>query len=163
MPRMLWVLCVAPFCVAAEFDSIKLASDAGLRTIFADLVRRGGNGLKETEVAAFIVLDGEGRYRCIVWPYTGATRRQTYRGSLPPFTVAIAHTHHLSSVRPSGVDRRTSAALGIPVIVLTPANIWVATPGGSIAAIVHRRPWMDGVEPPGARPARPPIQALSGQ
>ncbi|HEU5161962.1 MAG TPA: Mov34/MPN/PAD-1 family protein [Thermoanaerobaculia bacterium] len=162
---LLSLLCAVPLSLVAQSHSaLALANDGRVRAIFAELLRRGWYGLREAESAAFIVLDRTGCYSPVVWAHTGEKGRQTWRGSAPPFAVAIAHTHPKGSKRPSAVDVRTAGSVGLPVFVLTPTNIWVATPEGRAAPVVEEEEWARTVSSRGpCVPAKPPRLALSAE
>ena len=164
-PVLMSLLCAIPLSLLPQSHSaLALANDDRVRAIFADLLRRGWNGMREAESAAFIVIDDAGCYHPVFWAYTGARSRQTWRGARPPYTVAIAHTHPKTSRRPSAVDAQTAEEQRIPVFVLTPGNIFVATPQGATLALVERRDWArEVVATAGCSPPRPPRQALSAE
>ena len=46
---------------------------------------------------------------------------------------------------PSPSGRHTARAIGVPVFVLTPRDIWVATPEGAITPLVVNRTWATGL------------------
>lgn len=146
----------------AADPSIHLAKDPAVLSIFADVLRLGGAGYRETERAAFLVIDETGHYRCLDWPFRNGHQRQVFGGDIPPFTVAIVHTHPKSSRRPSPADARTATALGVPVFVLTPRDVWVATPEGESVPVVTNEPWPPPSSPGACGAARPltPQQAL---
>ena len=122
----------------------QMATHADVVAIFAEVLRDGSHGRRQTESAAFIVRDAVRGYRAVPWPYTGERLRQTYRGTVPPFTVAIVHTHPTSTRLPSRGDAGTAASIGLPVFVLTPFNIWYVTPEGTMGPIVEHTYWADG-------------------
>jgi hypothetical protein len=110
---------------------------------FADLLRLGGFGFTHWEAAAFLLRSTDGGYRCLAWPFSNGHHEQKFRGRMPDFTVAIVHTHPQHLALPSPGDRATAKRLGIPVIVLTSRNIYVAAPDGSIVEVVEDRAWLD--------------------
>ena len=123
----------------------RLVNDPEVLVLLSDLMRLGGYGFRETESAAFIVVEKGGRYRCITWPFHADPQRQQYRGTIPEFTVAIAHTHPRNLRMPSARDQFTARTTGLPVVVVTPHHIYVATPeGGTVAVINEQVPWMRG-------------------
>lgn len=164
-PVVLSLLCAIPLSLLAQsHSSLALARDDRVRAIFADLLRRGWNGLRQTESAAFIVIDEAGCYGPVFWPDTGVPARQSWRGAAPPFTVAIAHTHPRALRRPSATDQGTARAEGIPVFVLTPTDIYAATPEGAVLALVEQREWARDVIATRECPRpRPPRQALAAE
>ena len=140
---LLGVLAV-PLYASEELEK-SLAGDPHVLEIFATLLANGGMGSVSREAAAFITIDGRGRYRCERWPYRNGYQKQVFHGAVPEFTIAIAHTHPKSSRKPSPADRQTARTSGLPVFVLTPRDIWVATPEGAIAPLVVNRTWATGL------------------
>jgi hypothetical protein len=110
-------------------ETIQLADDPAVQSLLRDLLRLGGNGRRMTERAAFLVIDSEGRYQCLLWPYHNGFAKEHFRGNVPPFTVAVAHTHPNSSPRPSDQDRREAVRLGLPFLVVSQNDIYTVTPG----------------------------------
>lgn len=126
-----------------------LLTDDVIRGFFADLLRRGGLGYRQTEAAAFVVLEGDSSYRCVSWPFRGEHHRQQFRGSVPDATIAIVHTHPEASPRPSAADVKTAIITGVPVFVLTRNNIHVALSDGTIQAVEKNRFWSPATKPEG--------------
>ncbi|HUP48692.1 MAG TPA: Mov34/MPN/PAD-1 family protein [Thermoanaerobaculia bacterium] len=124
-----------------------LLTEEVIRRFFADLLRQGGLGYRQTEAAAFLVLEGESSYRCISWPFLGELHRQQFRGSVPDATIAIVHTHPEASPRPSVADAKTAITTGVPVFVLTRNNIYVALSDGTIEAVEKNRFWAPATKP----------------
>jgi proteasome lid subunit RPN8/RPN11 len=137
-----FLLAVPP--LAASDASLSLVKEPAIVALFAEVMELGGSGYRDTERAAFIVIEATGEYRCVDWPFRNGHRKQVFRGDMPPFTVAIAHTHPKGSLRPSAADRATAKSAGVPVFVLTPRAIWVATHDGQVAVVVANRPWARG-------------------
>jgi hypothetical protein len=123
---------------AADHPAVSLINNREIVAILSDLLRLGGSGFRETESAAFIVIE-EGGYRCISWAFNSNERRQQFRGTIPAFTVAIAHTHPRYIRLPSAMDQATATRTGIPVVVVTPKDVYVATPEGVIVAAIKRQ------------------------
>ncbi|MGH9458509.1 MAG: hypothetical protein ACRD2J_12830 [Thermoanaerobaculia bacterium] len=108
---------------ALELDTADVA-------LLADLLAEGGYGRLPIERAAFLVLTPGGERRCVLWPVTAELRAARFRGTIPPGTFAIAHTHPLDQPNPSPGDIATAESLGLPVIVITPRRIAAAVPFG---------------------------------
>lgn len=146
---------VALFCsflsLSAHPSDVGWSHDPNVRSYYADLLKAGGLGLTHWEAAAFLLLSPDGRYRCVAWPFSNRNRQQKYRGRIPEFTVAIIHTHPRNIPLPSMGDRATARRLGIPVIVLTSHNIYVATPDDRIVEVVRHNAWFDEIRGPATR------------
>ena len=112
-----------------------------IRGFSFDLLRQGGFGRWETERAAFLVLEENGQYRCVAWPWSGGIHRQEFRGSIPDRTVAIIHTHPKYMPLGSAGDQRTARMLSVPIFVLTPTNIYLVTTAGKNVPVVSNRLW----------------------
>ncbi|HEU5161961.1 MAG TPA: Mov34/MPN/PAD-1 family protein [Thermoanaerobaculia bacterium] len=154
---LLFFVLAVPLHASEDFETA-LAADPRVLEIFATLLADGGLGFRDSEAAAFITIDESGGYRCQGWPFRNGHQKQIFRGALPEFTVAIAHTHPKGSRRPSPADRETARAIGLPVFVLTPRDIWVATPEGAVAPLVVNRMWataLRGVSSCAERPQSP--------
>jgi proteasome lid subunit RPN8/RPN11 len=83
-------------------------------------------GATPFEQAAFAVNGPDGRTEFVRWPASNSMFRAIFRGSVPPGTFAIVHTHPNSKPEPSGDDTTTSQRFGIPVYVVTRGRIVVA-------------------------------------
>ncbi|MEA2164086.1 MAG: hypothetical protein QOK37_2213 [Thermoanaerobaculia bacterium] len=144
--RCLWVLLYLLINVSNQTKSIRLdagdvLNDATLRAYFADLLRQGGFGHWKTERAAFIVRDEDGHYRCIAWPMDGHLYRQQFHGIRPDRTAAVIHTHPSERPLASSDDERMAIKLSLPIVVLTPRNIYMITAGGETIPIVQNHMW----------------------
>jgi hypothetical protein len=96
-----------------------------------------------TERAAFIVDRGNGEIDCVAWPITNERERATFRGTIPPGTIAIIHTHPINIPWPSEQDEREAHRLGIAIYALTPLAITKAVPSEAGPLMVHNGPWLD--------------------
>ncbi|HVT45055.1 MAG TPA: hypothetical protein VMT00_11735 [Thermoanaerobaculia bacterium] len=118
-----------------------LWDDPVLRGHLVELLQISGNGIRSTERAAFIVREESGRIRCLVWPLHNGFQKETYHGTIPPNTVAIAHTHPREIPFPSVTDQKEAVRLGLPFLVVTPRNLYSADPDGRTLPIIRNRPW----------------------
>lgn len=84
-------------------------------------------GFSRIERAAFAVRDRHGRTHFVRWPLRWQDRRAGYRGSIPPDTFAIVHTHPNRYPEPSADDTSVARRLGIPVYVVTRWGVFVTT------------------------------------
>ena len=84
-------------------------------------------GFSGIEHAAFAVRDQDGRTHFVRWPLRWQDRRAGYRGSIPPNTFAIVHTHPNRYREPSADDSAVARRLGIPVYVVTRWGVAVTT------------------------------------
>lgn len=126
-------------------------NDPVIRGYFADLLRQGGYGRRDIERAAFIIKQEDGEYRCLFWPFSPDYRQQQYRGTIPDRTMAIVHTHPLTSPEPSIGDDETARRLCVPIFVITPLNIYLVTSRGENRAMIKDHDWASDVPPVGER------------
>ena len=95
------------------------------------------------ERAAFLVDRGNGVLECIAWPLSNERERATFRGTMPPGTIAIIHTHPFNVPWPSEKDESEAHRLGIPIYALTPLAVTKAVPEEPGPLLVHKGPWLD--------------------
>lgn len=101
--------------------------------LLADLAAQGSYGIRNTEHAAFIVREGSGELRCILWPFSGEFQRASYDAPMPEGVIAIAHTHPRCCREASAHDSRQAERLSIPVIAVSM---------GTLSAVDHEgRRW----------------------
>ena len=117
----------------------RLFQQEEVREFFRELMRAGGNGRRLYERGGFIRLLPDGKYRTQIWPFAPAVREATFKGTIPPGTIAIAHTHPREIPHPSLHDQQVAKRLAIPVLVLTPRFITIAEPDGTIRRMKYRR------------------------
>ena len=126
----------------------QVLGDAVVHGFFTDVLSKGGLGYRDTETAAFLVLQTDGEYRCVLWPFTGAFGAQQFTGTVPDRSVAILHTHPNARPEPSRKDRETAMLTGVPVLVLTRRNIFMIRADGTSTALVKDRRWVSDARPP---------------
>jgi proteasome lid subunit RPN8/RPN11 len=90
---------------------------------------------RDSERAAFLVQNDEGRLRIVPWQPGDATEA-SYRGRIPRGCIAIIHTHPIAAPRPSRRDVAEAQRLKLPIVVITPDAITVARTDGSVAEIL---------------------------
>lgn len=95
----------------------------------AELLAESGYGQREYEKAAFLIRERDGTLTLEPWP-NGGYRHATFRGAIPPRTIAILHTHPAGEPQPSVRDRAEAKRLGIPVVVIAPSGVIAAEPSG---------------------------------
>jgi hypothetical protein len=148
MRTILTALAVLATLSTPSADADPIAIDASLFEhpimveAFADLVARSGYGRFTIELAAFVRLLPDGRFVSELWPSERGFQQASFTGRIPNGTVAIAHTHPLRIPRPSRHDVELAKRLGIAVLVLTPRNITVVQPDGSVETLLHDRSWL---------------------
>ncbi|HYI07765.1 MAG TPA: Mov34/MPN/PAD-1 family protein [Thermoanaerobaculia bacterium] len=98
------------------------------------LLAEGGYGRLPHERAAFLIRESDGTLTLQPWPDTGF-RHATFRGVVPPRTIAVLHTHPRGESQPSVRDRGEARRLGVPVVVITPEGVVAALPGGAVMAV----------------------------
>jgi proteasome lid subunit RPN8/RPN11 len=94
---------------------------------YDELLAESGYGQREYERAAFLIRERDGTLTLEPWPHRGY-RHATFRGAIPPRTIAILHTHPAGEPQPSVRDRAEAKRLGIPVVVITPEGVIAADP-----------------------------------
>lgn len=126
---------------AVCIDCPAIVADADVMRSLANMVVLSP-AIQEAEMAAFLARNNTGGFRYIPWSRDAATHRSSYRGALPDRLSAIVHTHPDRRSRPSADDAALAVRIGIPVIVLTRAAIWVAEPAhGQLIQIVQDAQW----------------------
>jgi hypothetical protein len=145
---------VLPLHAAVNLDSFlvinvndQFLQDPVIRGFFADVLRKGGLGYRNTETAAFLVLQPDGDYRCVTWPFTGAFGMQRFTGTIPDRSVAILHTHPNARPDPSHRDRETAMVTGVPVFILTRRDIFMIRANGTSTRVVRDHYWVDDARP----------------
>ncbi|HEY6844032.1 MAG TPA: hypothetical protein VI391_07685 [Thermoanaerobaculia bacterium] len=96
-----------------------------------------------TERAAFIIDRGDGDIQCVMWPGGDQYERASFRGSIPPGTIAIIHTHPVNVPWPSEQDQREARRLRITIYALTPTSITKALPSNDPPVLVRKGAWID--------------------
>lgn len=116
--------------------------DYKLGLIFLNLFRSAQTGDREAERAGFLTRDPNGGIHFIAWPPTAERRSATFRGSMPPNTIAIAHTHPDGMPEPSRHDLEESIRIGLPIYVVARSTVLRVNVDGTISRIVERRNWV---------------------
>lgn len=126
---------------AVCIDCPAIVADVDVMRSLANMVVMSP-AIQEAEMSAFLTRSETGSFRHIPWSRDAATHRSSYRGALPDQLSAIVHTHPARRSRPSADDAALAVRIGIPVIVLTRAAIWVAEPAhGQLILIVDDSRW----------------------
>lgn len=124
-----------------------LLEDRGVLALFEDLFRRAMMGSQDIERAAFLTIEN-GRFACLLWPASRDFRRETFKGTIPPGTVAIVHTHPNRVAKASVQDRATAKQTGLPLFTITWSNITIVDPLTGIETWpVRRTPWHRAITP----------------
>jgi proteasome lid subunit RPN8/RPN11 len=84
----------------------------------------------EKERAAFLVRRPDGRLTAVTWQ-AGDSAEASHTGHIPSRCVAIIHTHPLVAPQPSKHDVAEAQRIGLPIVVITPQSVTVATPQGT--------------------------------
>lgn len=103
-----------------------------------------GKDPNRTERAAWI-LEVSDRYELLRWPTSGARSQEFWRGPVPAYTIAQAHTHPANSQgEPSSNDIALCRKIGVPIYTISEHGIWVVTPDGAVRKLAnsewHRAP-----------------------
>src|SRR5712692_1647153 len=142
--HLLLLLTLAPFVAtgATVPDDIFL-SNAG-RTCFRNILQESSWGLGGPyERAAFIVEQSDGSFTCQEWPSLHSYLSESFRGTLPAHTVAIAHTHPVQYPMPSEQDKLEATRIGLPIYVITIRGVYKALPGNShVATLAENQNWI---------------------
>ena len=108
----------------------------------ASMVNESERNPREIEIAAFLVRDFRNRVALIRWPDSQDERTQTWIGPLPSGVIATVHTHPNGWRKPSPEDHGEATRIGLPFLVLTRWDIWVAEPGKKHATrLVWNEDW----------------------
>lgn len=103
---------------------------------FFTLFSRAGFGWSKREAAAWVTRDEARTMRLVFWPSSGKVHEEVWRGLIPAGVVALLHTHPPSvAPRPSLVDARTAARLGVPVYAIGRAGVFRVDADGLVAAV----------------------------
>lgn len=113
---------------------VALLSEPQAQAWYDTMLAEGGYGRLSRERAAFLIREDDGTLTLEPWP-GGGFRHASFRGSVPPRTIAILHTHPASDPQPSSGDRREAKRVGIPILAITPAGVIAAMPDGTINAV----------------------------
>lgn len=137
---LLAMMVLAP-AMAEEHDVI-FDSVVG-KMCFRDLLRDSGWSLNGPwERAAFVIQQSDGTITCKCWPSKHSYLAESFRGLIPPNTIAIVHTHPVQYPKPSRQDEDEATRLGIPIYVLTIRGVYKALPGATNAAtVLEHEPW----------------------
>jgi hypothetical protein len=111
-------------------DGPAVLRDPAVVACFVQVLRAGAYGGRNTERAAFLVVQADRSLECRDWPATHGFREARWVGPLPEGVVAVAHTHPQSFPDPSDQDLSEARRLGIPIFVLTPKIVTVAHSDG---------------------------------
>ncbi len=103
---------------------------AGAAVWYDHLLAESGYGRLPRETAAFLIREADGTLTLHPWT-DGGFRHATFRGVVPPRTIAVLHTHPRGETQPSSRDREAARKLGVPVVVITPEAVIAAMPDGS--------------------------------
>lgn len=121
---------------APNIDYERMTRDFELMSELASMWNLSESTPQEEEIAAFLLRNPLGHYSIVRWPDTGSRRTSTWSGPVPRGTIAVVHTHPNGWSKPSWGDHQEATRTGLPFIVLTRINIWVAEPGSRHATPV---------------------------
>lgn len=153
MRRTIWIalasLVVAAAAPAEIVPSGRRVLELSPETerIFADVLVHSMTGMRDRELAAFVVEEErDGTLGCILWPGHAGVRSESFSGVVPAGTVAIVHSHpDGTSARPSRGDVAVARRLVLPFIVVTRTEIWIAgARGGAPVNLARGRLWASG-------------------
>jgi hypothetical protein len=110
--------------------------------VLSELAQLGGYGVFPHERAAFVVRDHDGAIACVLWPPTNQFQRASVRTVIPAGTIAIAHTHPMSSPAASEHDREEARRLMLPIVVVGRSSLQWVDIDGKITASRSGVVWM---------------------
>jgi hypothetical protein len=137
------------FAFAATISSAALDHDAIFDSrvghdCFRDLLRKNGWGLAGTfERAAFVIEQSDGSFVCQAWPSMHTYLSESFRGFIPPHTVAIVHTHPVDFPKPSVQDQNEATRLEMPIYVVTIRGVYKAVPRvDQVSVLANTQAWI---------------------
>lgn len=125
-------------------DYDRVLAHPALMEEFARMVNVTESHPRDIELAAFLVLDASDQLRIVPWGGPEKERTNTWTGPVPRGTIATVHTHPNGWRRPSHEDHQEAVRTGLPFLVLTRWDIWVAEPDSSRSKVLLRNEnWRD--------------------
>jgi len=145
--HLLLFFAVAPFAANATTDPDDIFLSTAGRTCFRNILRESGWGLSGPfERAAFIIEQSDGSFTCQEWPSLHSYLSESFRGTMPAHTVAIAHTHPVQYPMPSEQDKLEATRIGVPIYVITIRGVYKALPGNRrVATLAENQNWIQQV------------------
>jgi hypothetical protein len=119
--------------------SAELLDDPVVRS-FSRVLARDAMGDRYREHGAFVVRTADGLLYFVAWPPSGERYILRWYGRFPDGTIAILHTHEASLPEASHLDMKAARAAGIPIYVITPAQIAKTT--GDRSQVVIAGDWL---------------------
>jgi hypothetical protein len=116
------------------------------------LFESSGFGSTPTEHSMWVV-SKDGRYEFLIWPWSAAAGKETWKGPAPDGAIAVIHTHpSTKSERPSDddhdlADGKQDTRIRMPVYVLHRNGIWKAVPGKKYPIRVRESRWVNDFKP----------------
>lgn len=107
---------------------------------FSRVLARNAMADRYREHGAFVVRTADGLLYFVAWPPSGERYILRWYGRFPEGTVAILHTHEACLPEASNLDRKAARAAGIPIYVITPAQIAKTT--GQPSQVVIAGDWL---------------------
>lgn len=113
---------------------VALLASPQVNVWYGELLAQSGYGRLPHERAAFLILERDGSITSQPWESRGV-RHASFKGAIPPRTLAIVHTHPRGESKPSARDRAEAIRLGVPVIVVTSDGVIAAMHDGSVRVL----------------------------
>jgi hypothetical protein len=131
-----WIFPIA--LMLARVSTPEIATDAGVRAMFRQMLSQTRYGFSREEAAAFVVRDGNGHLAVVAWPDAdGIPDCAHWYGRFPEGVVAIVHTHPNWLPEPSTIDAQTARVTGVPVYVITAGRVSKTNGGRSQVVLDH--------------------------
>jgi hypothetical protein len=105
------------------------------------LLQAARSASRETERGMFLTRGPDGALGSVLWPATMQRRKATWRGPVPPETIAIAHTHPHGMPKPSQHDLAEAERTRLPIYVVTRTSIYRVDPDRTVRAIAEKTDW----------------------
>jgi hypothetical protein len=128
------VTCV-PIHAESKSSELKPGTTASFLKLCFDLWKRTEYGWnsKQSEKAAWIIRDRDGKIRWMEWDSAPEHRAATWKYEVPEGVIALIHTHPaLTDPKPSRQDVRVAKQIKASVYTLSAFGIWRAAPNGTI-------------------------------
>ena len=131
--------------MAVMLEARGLTTDPRLIGFFSDVIVHSGVVNPHAEQAAFLVRDTRGDVQCLLWPQMNELAKDSFRGEIPPRTIALVHSHPSLDRNLSEHDMAVARELHLPMIVVTRMNIAYFDPdAGQTTFVVDNHSWVAG-------------------
>lgn len=105
------------------------------RPLMLQIFRKGalGKDPRESEVAAWITRNSDGKLSLVFWPITPQRNRQNWKGKIPSNMIALAHVHNVRvPPQPSLQDKEVARRIQVAIYTLHVSGVFRVLPSGEI-------------------------------